>query len=78
MPSGSAAVGLAFDTNGNLYAADSALNQISQISPDGLTVSTFATGIPSPTFIAIVPEPGSALVGVLLLGVATARRRRTA
>ena len=44
----------------------------------GLTVATFATGIPSPTFIAIVPEPGSTLVGLLLLGVATARRRRTA
>jgi hypothetical protein len=65
----------------NLYAAASALNQISKISPDGLTVSTFATGIPSPEYIAVAPtpEPGTlalAAIGALAF-LSRAPRRRT-
>ena len=41
LPGGSNPYGLAFDTSGNLYVADSNLDQISIITPGG-TVSTFA------------------------------------
>ena len=62
LPGGSNPNGLAFDGSGNLYAADNNTSQISEISPDGLTVSTFATGVSLPRFIAVfpvVPEPSS-------------------
>jgi streptogramin lyase len=60
--------GLAFDGSGNLYSADFFANQISKISPDGLTVSTFATGINQPAFIQAVPEPSTWAAGFLTAG----------
>ena len=83
LPSASYPFGLAFDGGGNLYAADFSSGQISKISPDGLTVSTFATGIAQPRFIAFapVPEPSSAVllaVGSLALLRRTRRWRSVA
>ena len=78
LPFSSTPQGLAFDSSGNLYAAGA--GEIKEISPDGLTVTTFATGIPGASFIAIgpVPEPGTALFGLACVGVAALRRRRRA
>ena len=76
LPADSFPNGLAFDASGNFYAADINTGQISQISPDGLTVTPFATGISAPAFIAFapVPEPSSAVL--LAIGSLALLRRR--
>ena len=53
------ATGLAFDSIGNLYAADLG-GQISKITPDG-TVSYFATGNYAALFIAVTDDTGHPL-----------------
>jgi sugar lactone lactonase YvrE len=76
LPTNSSPAGLTFDANGNLYAADFLLSQISQISPNGSTVTTFATGITGPQFIAFapvasvtsVPLPSSAMLLAVTAG----------
>ena len=64
---------------GNLYAVGAASNQISMITPDGLTVSTFATGFSAPAFIAAAPTPEpSTTILILAGGMAWVfKRRRT-
>jgi hypothetical protein len=61
--------GLAFDSNGNLYAATGAT--LTRIAPDG-SQSVFGTGLSGPVYIAnrtlAVPEPASA--AVLVFGLA--------
>ena len=82
LPGGSAALGLAFDSLGFLYSANQSANTISKISADGLTVTTFASAITNPRYIAFapvaVPEPGTALFGIACVGVSAFRRRRRA
>ena len=46
--------GLAFDSNGNLFAAGNSNNVIYKITPDG-SVSIFATGLVTPQFLAVEP-----------------------
>lgn len=80
LPASSSPYGLAFDGSGNLYAADNLSDQISKISPDGLTVSTFATGISQPSFIAFssqLPEPSSAVMLSVAASSLLLRRRRS-
>ena len=48
LPFSAGRYGIAIDTAGNLYVADSFLSQISKITPGG-TVSLFADSIQSPT-----------------------------
>lgn len=47
-------LGLAFDPNGNLFAAGRDNNVIYKITPDG-SVSIFATGLDVPQFLAVEP-----------------------
>ena len=80
LAAGSGAIGLAIDGIGDIYVAESGLNKIIEITPDGLTTTDFATGISVPAFLAFgpVPEPGTALFGIACVGVAALRRRRAA
>jgi sugar lactone lactonase YvrE len=50
------AVGLVFDSAGNLFEADSGTGTIYKFAPDG-TRTTFATGLDCPEFLAIQPAP---------------------
>jgi hypothetical protein len=77
-------LGLAFDSSGNLYAANLNNNTIEKFTPGGVD-SVFAnTGMNQPTFLASspapVPEPSSmALLGLGVLGggiLAVRRRKR--
>lgn len=55
--------GLAFDTDGVLYVANNGNGTISKVTPDG-TVTTLASGLRSPSFIAIArPIPPKLQVG---------------
>jgi sugar lactone lactonase YvrE len=47
--------GLAFDTKGDLFVADSSDDSVKKITPDG-TVTKFASGFNHPLYIAIQPE----------------------
>lgn len=68
--------GIAFDSNGDLYVANQNANSISKVTSAGV-VSTFATGLNAPQYIAFaVPEPASGLVVMLAVVSLTARRRR--
>src|SRR5665213_3597259 len=66
--------GLAFDSAGNLYVANYFNNTVSEISPTG-TVSTFATGLSTPRFLVVAPEP-SCLALLSMFGVGLLARRR--
>ena len=70
LPGGSGPYGLAFDAAGNLYSADYNTGNISKISPNGSTVTTFATGLTSPVFIAFGPAD-PATIGILSQGNAS-------
>jgi sugar lactone lactonase YvrE len=72
--------GLAFDASGNLYVANRGVGTVSKVTPGG-SVSTFATGLNNPRFLAFspaaVPEPSSlVLMTTGLAGVAAWVRRR--
>ena len=69
--------GLAFDGSGNLYAANFLGHQINEITPDGLTVTSFATVI-DPFYIAFAPVPEPASATLLAIGTLAllARGRR--
>ena len=71
--------GLAFDAGGNLYAADRNDQVINKISPNGLTVSPFATTVANPIYIAFapVPEPSSAVLMAAAGASVLLRRRRS-
>ena len=76
----SGAIGLTFDSSGNLYAAEYAANRIDVIKPNGDT-SLFADQLDNPRFLAIrptaVPEPSSwALLAVGLSAIVACRRLR--
>src|SRR5579871_3332007 len=45
--------GLAFDKAGNLYVSDISADTISKVSPDGSTVSLFASGFSTPEGLAV-------------------------
>ncbi|MDB5293952.1 MAG: hypothetical protein JWL69_5193, partial [Phycisphaerales bacterium] len=65
----------AFDSTGNLYAANYDGGTISKITPDG-TVSQYASGFNFPAYVAVeVPEP-SALALLCLCGLGTLARSR--
>ena len=78
--------GIAFDSAGQLYAANPVSNAIEKVTPGGVS-SVFADaadGLSNPSFVAIrdnVPEPSAwAMLGVglpALLGAARLRRRQT-
>ena len=70
------ALGLAFDSQDNLYAVNYWDNAINKITPQGIS-SLFIGGLNEPTFIAIVPEPS--ILALLNLGLAAmlVSRRRT-
>ena len=69
------ALGLAFDSQDNLYAVNYWDNAINKITPQGVT-SLFIGGLNEPTFIAIVPEPSIlALLNVALAAMLVLRRR---
>jgi len=68
-------IGLAFDSTGNLYAANYAANTIEKFTPGGVG-SVFAnTGLSSPTFITFTPEP-STWAMFAIGGVALVLRKR--
>jgi DNA-binding beta-propeller fold protein YncE len=72
--------GMAFDSAGNLYVANSnagyGYGWIEKYTPGGVG-SVFASGLPLPTCLAIVPEPPSwALSAFCLLGLAARGARR--
>ena len=52
LPSTNGPIGLAFDKDGYLYASDYNADSINKISPDGKTVTVFATGLNRPYGIA--------------------------
>ena len=68
---------LAFDTAGNLYAANIGNNTISKYDSAG--VPQFAWSTPAnPRFLAFVPEPSTYVLGAVATGLmtVTARRRK--
>jgi sugar lactone lactonase YvrE len=67
-------VGLAFDGAGNLYVANSGDGTIEMFTPAGAG-SLFASGLSSPTFLVIVPEPGTVLLAVVGMVGFLGRRR---
>jgi len=68
--------GLGFDGAGTLYASNVGGNSISAITTGG-GVSTYATGLSSPNFLAVLPEPSIAgAVAACTLGLLASRRRR--
>ena len=71
-------IGLAFDSSGNLYAANLTGvigGTIDKFDSSG-NRSIFASGLDGPEFIATqVPEPAS--IALLALGAVIIRRRRT-
>jgi len=73
-------VGLAFDTGGNLYAANNLGNTITRLTPSG-SASLFAAGFRAPYSLAFVPIPEpatlttTAAAAVTLLVVRSRRRR---
>jgi hypothetical protein len=61
--------GLAFDSSGNLYAANLGNNTIEEFAPNG-TASLFAsTGLDEPYFLAFQPVPEPSPLGMLGVGV---------
>jgi len=75
-------MGLAFDSSGNLYAANSGNNTISKFDPSGNFLTFWSTGGVAPAFIAFqpvsVPEPSTYALAAIATGVmaAVARRRK--
>ena len=76
------ATGLAFDSSGDLYAAVGGNNTILKFTPGGVgTVFADGTdGLSNPQFLAFttLPEPTGIITGLFCLGLAVARRRRSA
>jgi outer membrane protein assembly factor BamB len=72
-------IGLAFDSSGNMYAANSADGDIFEISPSGV-VTPFATVPGNPYFLAysptLVPEPATATLFAAASLLVLARRPR--
>jgi sugar lactone lactonase YvrE len=66
--------GIAFDSLGNLYAANFFSNSISKYDPSGVFVTSWSVGTARPSFVAFqpaaVPEPGS--MGLAGTGIAAA------
>ncbi len=77
-------VGLAFDTSGNLYAANNGNNTISKFNSSGTFLTSWSTGLASPPrFLAFkpvtVPEPSTyALAAIATSVMAYLARRRKA
>jgi sugar lactone lactonase YvrE len=60
--------GVAFDSAGNLYAANAGNGTIEEFTPDDVG-SLFASGLNNPSFIAIVPAPEPSTLALLTLGL---------
>jgi glucose/arabinose dehydrogenase len=71
--------GLAFDSTGDLFEADSGSGNIFEFTPSGVK-STFASGLDNPNGLAFQPEPTPepSALGLLAVGAAAllVRRRR--
>ena len=74
--------GLAFDTSGNLYAANSDNRTISKFDSSGTFLTSWSTGILTPEYLAFkpvsVPEPSTYALATIATGVMAylARRRK--
>ena len=74
--------GLAFDTSGNLYAANSNDKTISKFNSSGTFLTSWSTGTASPSFLTVhavsVPEPSTYALAAIATGVMAylARRRK--
>ena len=69
-------IGLAFDSAGDLYAANNTDGTIEKFTPDGHG-TVFATGLALPEYIAIDTTPEPATLSLLAVGALGLLRRRT-
>ena len=75
-------VGLAFDSSGNLYAANETNRTISKFSSSGTFLTSWSTGSSKPVYLAFkpvtVPEPSTYALATIATGVMAylARRRK--
>ena len=74
--------GLAFDSSGNLYAANYGNSTISKFNSSGSFLTSWSTGTAQPFFLAFktvsVPEPSTYALAAIATGVMAylARRRK--
>jgi DNA-binding beta-propeller fold protein YncE len=73
--SGLYSMGLAFDSSGNLYAAEYDYGTIEKFDSSG-NRSIFASGLNSPMFVAVQPIPEPATAIIMALGAVMLKRRR--